>query len=70
MLGYGQLPREFGSHLPDNITPQTWVVGAVLGDIVIALCMTYYVGFLKFLRLDFGEKFKSHSLFTMPAFAM
>lgn len=45
-LGYGQLARKFGSHLPDNITLQVWMVGAVLGDIVIALCMTYYVGFL------------------------
>ena len=46
------------------------MVGAVLGDIVIALCMTYYVGFRKFLPLDFGEKFKSHSFFTVAAFAI
>jgi len=29
-----------------------WIVGSVLCDIIIAVCMTYYVGFLNFSLLS------------------
>jgi len=31
--------------LSNEITPQTWNIGSVLCDTIIAVCMTYYVGF-------------------------
>ena len=58
------------SQLSNDITSQVWFVGSVLCDIMIAICMTYYVGFSKFLPLDFGEPLNQYSLFTMAAFAI
>ena len=40
----------------NDIPPQAWIVASVLCNIMIVMCMTYYVGFLKFLPLDFGER--------------
>jgi hypothetical protein len=31
--------------LSNDITSQIWLVGSALGDIMIPICMTYYVGF-------------------------
>ena len=31
--------------LSNEITPQIWNIGSVLCDTIIAVCMTYYVGF-------------------------
>ena len=51
-----------GFHLPNYITSQIWNVGSVLCDIIIAVCMTYYVGFghLSFLS---SENIKFHAFY-------
>ena len=44
------------SQLSNDNTSQIWTVGSALCDIIIAVCMTYYVGFTHFLCLAFGRK--------------
>jgi hypothetical protein len=44
------------SPLSNDITSQIWLVGSALCDIMIPICMTYYVGFSKLHPLDFGER--------------
>jgi len=36
------------SQLSNNMIPQIWNVGSVICDIIIAVCMTYYVRFRNF----------------------
>ena len=43
------------SRLSNHITSQVWIVGTVVCDIMIAMCMTYFVGFSKFHPFDFSE---------------
>ena len=52
-LAYGQLPRKFVPNYND-ITSQIWHVGGVLCDLIIAVCMSYYVGFSHFSLLSLG----------------
>ena len=45
-----------------------WLIGSVLCDIIIAVCMIYYVGFPKFLPLVFGEQSNLIPCFAVAAF--
>ena len=56
------------SQSSNNNTPQIWTVGGALCDITIAVCMTYYVSSLS--PSCFWREIKSHSRFTMAAFAI
>ena len=46
-IGVRKATFQVCSQIFNNITPQIWNVGSVLCDIIIAVCMTYYVGFPK-----------------------
>ena len=50
-LGVRTTTSQVCFRLSNDITWQTWIVGSVLCDIMIAVCMIYYVGFSKFLPL-------------------
>ena len=56
------------SQLSNDITLQMWLIGSVLCDIIIAVCMIYYVGFAKFLPLVFGEQLTHILCFVVAAF--
>ena len=45
-------PLRFIPHYLNDITLQIWNVGGVLCDIIIAVCMTYYVCFMHFSLLS------------------
>ena len=60
----------FSCQLSNSNSPQMWNVGSVLCDLIIAICMTYYVGFPTFLLLVVGEPIKSHFFLPMAAFAI
>ena len=48
-LGVRTTALQVCSWLSNDITLQAWIVASVLCDIMIAMCMTYYVGFSNFI---------------------
>ena len=46
-IGVRATASQVYSQVPNNNIPQIWNVGSVLCDIIIAVCMTYYVDFPK-----------------------
>ena len=57
------------SQLYNDITSQMWNVGGVLCDLIIAVCMTYYVGFPHFSLLSLVILTRISFLIHVAAFA-
>jgi len=53
-IGVRTTTSQVRSQLYNDITSQIWNVGGVVCDLIIAICMTYYVGFLHFSLLSLG----------------
>jgi hypothetical protein len=53
-IGVRTITSQVRSQLYNDITSQIWNVGGVVCDLIIAVCMTYYVGFPHFSLLSLG----------------